>query len=38
MVRKLPNARLETFPYVGHSMNIEQPLLLARIFSDCFRG
>ena len=38
MVQKLPNARLEVFPYVGHSMNVEQPLLFARIFSDYFRG
>lgn len=38
MVQKLPNARLEVFPYVGHSMNIEQPLLFARVFSDFFRA
>ncbi|HMN74451.1 MAG TPA: alpha/beta hydrolase [Burkholderiaceae bacterium] len=38
MVDKLPNARLEVFPYVGHSMNLEQPLLFARAFSDHFRG
>lgn len=38
MVDKLPNARLEVFPYVGHSMNLEQPLLFARVFSDQFRG
>jgi len=34
MVRMLPNARLEVFPYVGHSMNLEQPLLFARILGD----
>lgn len=38
MVQKLPNARLELFPYVGHSMNMEQPLLFARIFGDFFRS
>jgi non-heme chloroperoxidase len=37
MARTLPNARLEIFPYVGHSMNLEVPLLFARIFSDFFR-
>ena len=37
MVQKLPNARLEIFPYVGHSMNLEQPLLFARVFGDFFR-
>jgi pimeloyl-ACP methyl ester carboxylesterase len=36
MARLLPHCRLETFPYVGHSMCIENPLLLARIFSDYF--
>lgn len=34
MVHSLPNARLEVFPYVGHSMNLEQPLLFARVFGD----
>jgi len=38
MVQKLPNARLEIFPYVGHSMNLEQPLLFARVFGDYFRS
>lgn len=38
MAQKLPNARLEIFPYVGHSMNIEQPLLFVRVFGDYFRG
>ncbi len=38
MVQKLPTARLEIFPYVGHSMNLEQPLLFARVFGDYFRG
>lgn len=36
MARELPNCRLELFPYVGHSMCIENPLLLARVFSDYF--
>jgi len=36
MAKALPNCRLEVFPYVGHSMNIEQPLLFARVFSDFF--
>ena len=36
MVEKMPNARLEVFPYVGHSMNVEQPPLFARIFGDYF--
>ncbi|MBC5784383.1 alpha/beta hydrolase [Ramlibacter sp. USB13] len=38
MVQKLPKARLELFPSIGHSMNLEQPSLFARIFSDWFRG
>lgn len=38
MVTQLPNARLEIFPYVGHSMNLEQPLLFARVFGDHFRA
>lgn len=38
MVEKLPNARLEIFPFVGHSMNLEQPLLFARAFGDFFRA
>ena len=38
MVEKLPKARLERFPFVGHSMNLEQPFLFARIFADYFRG
>src|SRR3954471_4346999 len=36
MVQKLPNARLEVFPHVGHSMNLEQPLLFGHIFTDWF--
>ena len=38
MVSRLPNCRLEVFPYVGHSMCIEVPLLLARIFIDFFEA
>jgi len=37
MARTLPNCRLEVFPYVGHSMNLEVPPLFARIFTDFFR-
>jgi non-heme chloroperoxidase len=36
MAKRLPNCRLETFPYVGHSMNLEVPMLFARIFTDYF--
>ena len=36
MARELRNCTLEVFPYVGHSMCIENPLLLARVFSDYF--
>jgi pimeloyl-ACP methyl ester carboxylesterase len=36
MAKRLPNCRLETFAYVGHSMCIEVPLLLARVFTDYF--
>ncbi|HEY6895241.1 MAG TPA: alpha/beta hydrolase [Rhodanobacteraceae bacterium] len=36
MAERLPKAKLEIFPYIGHSMCIENPLLLARIFSDFF--
>jgi pimeloyl-ACP methyl ester carboxylesterase len=38
MANRLPNCRLEIFPAVGHSMNLEVPLLFARLFSDYFRG
>ena len=38
MARLLPNCKLEVFPYVGHSMNLEVPLLFARIFTDYFRS
>jgi pimeloyl-ACP methyl ester carboxylesterase len=36
MARELPHCKLETFPYVGHSMCIENPMLLAHILSDYF--
>lgn len=36
MARELPRCSLEVFPYVGHSMCIENPLLLARVFSEFF--
>ncbi len=38
MARWLPNCRLEVFPCVGHSMNLEIPLLFARVFTDFFRA
>lgn len=38
MAKTLPNCRLEIFPYVGHSMNLEIPLLFARVFADHFRN
>jgi non-heme chloroperoxidase len=38
MAKRLPKCSLEVFPYVGHSMNLEIPLLFARIFSDYFRA
>lgn len=38
MAKALPNCRLEVFPYVGHSMNLEVPLLFARVFADHFRS
>ena len=36
MAERLPNAKLDIFPFIGHSMCIENPLLLARIFFDFF--
>jgi non-heme chloroperoxidase len=36
MAQKLPNCKLEIFPYIGHSMNLEVPELFARIFTDYF--
>jgi non-heme chloroperoxidase len=36
LAQQLPKCRLELFPYVGHSMCIENPLLLARVFADFF--
>jgi len=38
MSMRLPNCKLEVFPYVGHSMNLEVPLLFARVFADYFRA
>lgn len=38
MAKRLPNCKLEVFPYVGHSMNLEVPLLFARVFADYFRA
>lgn len=38
MAKRLPKCALEVFPYVGHSMNLEVPLLFGRVFSDYFRA
>ncbi len=38
MSMRLPKCKLEVFPYVGHSMNVEVPLLFARVFADYFRA
>ena len=37
MAKRLPRCRLEVFPEIGHSMNLEVPQLFARIFSDYFQ-
>ena len=37
MSKRLPNCKLEMFPHIGHSMNLEVPLLFARVFTDYFR-
>ena len=37
MAARLPNCRLEVFPEIGHSMNLEAPQLFATIFSNYFR-
>ena len=37
MARRLPRCKLEVFPEVGHSMNLEAPQLFAAIFSNYFR-
>ena len=36
MCRSLPHCRLEVFPGLGHSMNLESPQKFARIFSEFF--
>ena len=36
MAERLPNARLERFAEVGHSMNLEQPERFARISAHYF--
>jgi len=38
MARTLPNCRLEVFPAIGHSMNLEEPALFARIVADYFNA
>ena len=38
MARRLPYCRLEVFPYCGHSMNLESPLLFARVCRDYFQA
>jgi pimeloyl-ACP methyl ester carboxylesterase len=37
MCRSLPHCRLEVFPGLGHSMNLESPQKFARIFSEFFQ-
>ncbi len=37
MSKRLPNCKLEVFPHIGHSMTLEVPVLLARVFADFFR-
>lgn len=36
MANQLPRARLEVFPGIGHSMNLEQPAHFAEIFAQFF--
>lgn len=38
MAKRLPNATLEVFPFIGHSMNLEAPELFARVFCDFLKG
>ena len=38
MARVMPRCRLEVFPEIGHSMNLEAPQLFATIFNNYFRG
>ena len=38
MAKRLPHCRLELFPYCGHSMNLEMPLMFARVFRDYFQA
>jgi len=38
MSKRLPKSKLEVFPHIGHSMNLEVPLLFARVFADYFRA
>jgi non-heme chloroperoxidase len=38
MARRLPHCRLELFPYCGHWMNLEMPLMFARVFRDFFNA
>lgn len=38
MARRLPYCSLEVFSYCGHSMNLEMPLLFARVFTDYFHA
>ena len=38
MAKTLPKARLEVFPAIGHSMNLEVPPLFARIFADYLKA
>jgi pimeloyl-ACP methyl ester carboxylesterase len=38
MARRLPSCRLEVFPDIGHSMNLEAPQRFATLFADFFGG
>jgi non-heme chloroperoxidase len=38
MAARLPHARLEMSPLVGHSMNLEEPAAFARTFADYFQA
>ncbi len=38
MAKRMPNCRLVTVPGVGHAMNVEQPEIFARYFSEFFGG
>ncbi|MEJ5988493.1 alpha/beta hydrolase [Ramlibacter sp. PS3R-8] len=37
MAARLPNARLEMSPFIGHSMNLEAPAVFAQTFANYFK-